>query len=76
MKTIINQIYTLNTKLPIKSMWKPVFIAKNMEVLKIIVIFENEHDKNWSRMSIIGQFLVWKMSKMSILAFKEAKKLD
>ncbi len=22
---------------------------------KIIVIFENEHDKNWSRMSKIGQ---------------------
>ncbi len=41
MKTIIDEIYTLNTKLPIRGIWKPVFIIKNLEVLKIIVIFEN-----------------------------------
>ncbi len=35
MKMIINQIYMLNTKLPIKSMQKPVFITKNLEVSKI-----------------------------------------
>jgi len=54
MQTIINQIQMLNMKLPIKSTWKPVFITKNPEVSKIIAIFENEHDKNWSKMSIIG----------------------
>jgi len=43
MKMINNQIYTLNTKLP-------VFITKNPEASKIIVIFENEHDKNQSKM--------------------------
>jgi hypothetical protein len=36
----------LNIKLLIKSMWKLVFITKNPEVSKIIVIYKNEHDKN------------------------------
>jgi len=56
MKTIISQINMFNTKLPIKSTRKLVFITKNPEVSKTIVIFENEHDKNRSRMSKIGQF--------------------
>ncbi len=49
MKIIINRIYKLNTKLLIKSVQKP-------EVSKIIVIYENEHDKNWSKMSKIRHF--------------------
>jgi len=45
-------------------MWKLVFINKNLEILKIIVIFKNEHDKNQTKM-LKFDFWVWRMSKMT-----------
>jgi len=38
-----------------------IFYAKNLEVTKTSVIFENEHDKNQTKMAKIGWFWVWKM---------------
>jgi len=34
----------------------PVFNTKNPEVSKIIVIFENAHDKNWTKCQKLDSF--------------------
>jgi len=53
---IINQIYTLNPELSNIIVISVFFNAKNPKALKIILIFINEHDKIWTKMSKIRQF--------------------